>query len=74
MHGGVIYMRGSAKDFQLGKEVGKAPLDDRGRAVLEKLVVEFAEHFGNDARSILSGEFTKLFPRWLRPYGKLYAY
>ncbi len=74
MHSGVIYMRGSVKDFQLGKEVGKAPLDDKDRAVLEKLIAEFAAHFGHDPKAILSGEFTKLFPRFLRPYGKLYAY
>ncbi len=74
MHSGVIYVRGAIKDFQLGKEVGKAELDDKDRATLERLVLEFAAHFGHDARTILSGQFTRLYPRWLRPYGKLYAY
>ncbi|GAG02459.1 unnamed protein product, partial [marine sediment metagenome] len=31
-------------------------------------------HFGYDAREILKHKFTKLFPLWLRPYGRLYAY
>jgi len=27
-----------------------------------------------DADKILNHKFTKLYPRWLRPYGRLYAY
>ena len=74
MHGGVIYLRGSVQDYQLGKEVGVAELEEKDRQVLEKLVGEFASHFDCDAEEILKHKFTKLFPRWLRPYGRLYAY
>jgi glutamate synthase domain-containing protein 3 len=74
MHGGVIYMRGTVNDFQLGKEVGVAELDDKDRHVLHKFVGEFATHFGYDAEEILQHKFIKLFPLWLRPYGRLYAY
>ena len=74
MHGGVIYMHGDVEDFQLGKEVGVAELDDADRGVLEKYVTEFASYFNKDAGEILRMKFTKLFPRWLRPYGRLYAY
>ena len=74
MHGGVIYIRGSIDDFQLGKEVGIAELNDNDHQLLQQLVGEFAAHFGYDAGKILEGSFIKLFPRWLRPYGRLYAY
>jgi glutamate synthase domain-containing protein 3 len=74
MHGGVIYLRGTVNDFQLGKEVGVAELGDKDRHVLRKFVGEFAAHFGYDAEELLQHKFVKLFPLWLRPYGRLYAY
>jgi len=74
MHGGVIYLRGSIEDYQLGKEVGVAELEENDHRVLKQFVGEFAAHFGYDAEEILKHRFTKLFPRWLRPYGRLYAY
>jgi glutamate synthase domain-containing protein 3 len=74
MHGGVIYIRGDVEEFQLGKEVGVAELDENDHSVLEKLVGEFAYHFGYDAEDILKHKFIKLFPLYLRPYGRLYAY
>ena len=74
MHGGVIYLRGNVEDYQLGKEVGIAQLDEQDCTVLEQLVGEFASHFGYDAAEILRQSFIKLYPRWLRPYGRLYAY
>jgi glutamate synthase domain-containing protein 3 len=74
MHGGVIYIRGTIDESQLGKEVGIAELDKNDRQLLQKLVGEFADHFGYNADKILEGKFIKLFPRYLRPYGTLYAY
>ncbi len=74
MHGGVIYLRGGIEDHQLGKEVGVAALEEKDYHILQKFVGEFASHFGYDAREILERSFCKLFPRWLRPYGRLYAY
>ena len=74
MHGGVIYLRGSAEGYQLGKELGVAKLDELDCQILNQLVGEFAAHFGCDAKEILKHKFTKLFPLWLRPYGRLYAY
>jgi len=73
MHGGVIYLRGKVNDFQLGKEVGIATLDRNDRQVVETFVGEFAAYFGYNAGEILEHRFIKLFPRWLRPYGRLYA-
>ncbi len=74
MHGGVIYLRGRVEEYQLGKEVGVRPLDDRDQAVVERHVGEFCAHFSLSAREILQGEFRKLLPVSKRPYGKIYAY
>ena len=74
MHGGVIYMRGEIQEFQLGKEVGVAELNENDYLTLKKLVGEFASHFDYDAEELLRYKYTKLFPLYLRPYGRLYAY
>ena len=74
MHGGVIYLRGSIEDYQVGKEVGVAQLEEKDYQILYPLVSEFAAHFDYETDMILEHNFMKLFPRWLRPYGRLYAY
>ena len=74
MHGGAIYLRGKIESHQLGKEVGVSALDERDRQVLQTAVERYAEHFQSDAAEILDADFIKLFPLYLRPYGKLYAY
>lgn len=74
MHGGVIYIRGSIEDYQLGREVGKAELDDEDNKLLEQLVSKYASYFNMKTDEIMNKGFTKLYPRWLRPYGQLYAY
>jgi len=74
MHGGVIYLRGKVADYQLGKEVGVAALEEADRQILAELVGEYTARFGGEAGGIMQSEFVKLFPRWLRPYGRLYAY
>jgi glutamate synthase domain-containing protein 3 len=74
MHGGVIYIRGDIDDYQLGKEVGRAELDDEDNKLLEQLVARYADYFNLKTEEIMNKGFIKLFPRWLRPYGQLYAY
>lgn len=74
MHGGVIYLRGNIEDYQLGKEVGVTELEEEDYQILHQYVGEFAAHFGYQTQEILKHNFTKLYPRWLRPYGRLYAY
>jgi glutamate synthase domain-containing protein 3 len=74
MHGGVIYVQGDIPAHHLGKEVGTADLDEKDLAVLKEHVTEFAGLFGYNADEILKRKFTKLYPKWLRPYGRLYAY
>ncbi len=73
MHGGAIYLRGAIEEHRLGREVGVGEPDEEDRALLRELVGEFAGHFGYDAGEILEGPFVKLWPLWLRPYGRLYA-
>ena len=74
MHGGVIYLRGQVRDYQLGKEVGVLEPSEQDEESLSRLVGEFAGHFGYDAEEILRAPFLKLVPLHLRPYGRLYAY
>jgi glutamate synthase domain-containing protein 3 len=74
MHGGVIYLRGGVEDYQLGREVGQAELNENDYQIIRKLIGEFSTHFSYDTEEIMTHRFTKLFPRWLRPYGRLYAY
>ncbi len=74
MHGGVIYLRGNIEEYQLGKEVGVAEPEEKDYQTLKQYVGEFAAYFGYKAEEILAYKFIKLSPRWLRPYGKLYAY
>lgn len=74
MHGGVIYLRGKINDYQLGKEVGVAELDENDWSILRPLIEEYANYFGADAEEIIGrGEFQKLYALSLRPYGRLYA-
>jgi glutamate synthase domain-containing protein 3 len=74
MHGGVIYFRGSIEEHQLGKEVGIAELSGEDRTTLTRLVTKFSRYFNCDAEGILKEKFTKLYPKYLRPYGQLYTY
>ena len=74
MHGGVIYLRGQVEQYQLGKEVGVTQLSEKDHQVVHDNVNEFASYFKLDPDKILEQRFIKLFPRWLRPYGKLYTY
>jgi glutamate synthase domain-containing protein 3 len=74
MHGGVIYVHGNIQDYQLGKEVGVTDLTEKDFDTLRKYVAEFADRFDYNADDILNNKFIKLYPRWLRPYGRLYAY
>jgi glutamate synthase domain-containing protein 3 len=74
MHGGSIFIRGSVNDYQLGKEVGIGELTDEDNFELTRLVRQFCSHFNCHAESILKHDFIKLYPLYLRPYGRLYAY
>lgn len=74
MHNGAIYIRGNVQDHQMGKEIGRVPIDGRDQERLAQIVGQFAKHFGLDAHAILAGPFTKFTATSARPYGKLYVY
>ncbi|MHB8928563.1 MAG: GltB/FmdC/FwdC-like GXGXG domain-containing protein [Bacillota bacterium] len=73
MHGGVIFIRGRVDPDQLGKEVGLAEPDESDRAFLAEVVQAYGRHFRRDPGRVLEDGFVKLYPRFLRPYGRLYA-
>ena len=73
MHGGVIYIAGKLEAYQVGKEVGVAELDDSDKKTLGELVGEYAVHFDMDSGELLNRDFVKLYPKYLRPYGRMYA-
>ncbi|MFZ5944493.1 MAG: hypothetical protein ACOYVD_10305 [Bacillota bacterium] len=73
MHGGIIYLRGSVEDYQLGKEVKQLPVDDSDLETISKYVKNYAEYFNRDFQEIMGKEFIKLIPYNTRPYGNLYA-
>jgi glutamate synthase domain-containing protein 3 len=74
MHGGAIYLSGAIQPHQLGKEVGTAEPSSGEYSFIEATVKEFCTHFGNEPANIMAKPFIKLFPLYLRPYGRLYAY
>lgn len=74
MHGGIIFIRGQVKDYQLGKEVGIKPLDDQDKLTLDNLLREYSNDLDQDYNYIINSDFIKLVPVSHRPYGNLYAY
>jgi glutamate synthase domain-containing protein 3 len=74
MHGGVIYLSGGIEEYQLGSEVGVDELDEADYTILKEAVNEYCANFSVEAIEILKRDFIKLYPRYLRPYGRLYAY
>jgi glutamate synthase domain-containing protein 3 len=73
MHGGAIYLRGGVDPEQLGREVGVTEPDDGDLVFLADAVGSYAAHFQVDPERILKDQFVKLYPKYLRPYGRLYA-
>ena len=74
MHAGVMYIRGSVEDHQLGKEVRvQAPSEDE-QARIAEIVNDYARAMRFDADSIMSQPFIKIYPYTSRPYGRLYVY
>jgi glutamate synthase domain-containing protein 3 len=74
MHGGVMYIRGDVDPYRCGAEVGIAELDEEDKKTLERYLKEFCHDFGLDFEEIIKDRFIKLYPKSLRPHGRLYAY
>jgi glutamate synthase domain-containing protein 3 len=73
MHGGVIYVRGSVPEDQLGPGLTANPVDSDDLKVIEGLVNEYAKELKLDSKAILSENFVKIRPFSHRPYGNLYV-
>jgi glutamate synthase domain-containing protein 3 len=72
MHGGVIYVKGEIS--HLGKEVKAVDINKTDLKVIQGLVKEFCDYFGNNFDDVMSGKFVKIVPYSSRPYGNVYAY
>lgn len=74
MHGGIIFIRGKLDKYQIGKEVGITEPSQSDWELIKKYTEDFANYFNLDLKKIYNDKFIKLYPKYLRPYGKLYAY
>ncbi len=74
MHGGQILIRGKVEDFQVGKEVGFAEVDEAEWPMIKRMLEEFFSECGVKPLELNPGEFIKLYPKSTRPYGNLYSY
>lgn len=74
MHGGVIYVRGDIDPFQVGSEVSIQPIEKSDEERLRVYLKEYCYEFSLSLDEVMCSKFLKLFPLYLRPYGKIYAY
>ncbi|MCL5734477.1 MAG: hypothetical protein M1274_02650 [Actinobacteria bacterium] len=74
MHAGVMYIRGSVADHQLGKEVRVTVPSEEERVRIRGIVSDYSRVMQLDAASMLSRPFIKIYPYTSRPYGRLYVY
>jgi glutamate synthase domain-containing protein 3 len=74
MHAGRIFVRGTVDPGQVGKEVGLTEPDAAELEQIRAAVRRYVELFGGDEAEIMATPFVKMYPKSLRPYGRLYAY
>ncbi|MFN7182326.1 MAG: hypothetical protein ACK4NF_06590, partial [Planctomycetota bacterium] len=74
MHGGIIYIRGEVKNYQLGKELGIGEWNKEDDKIIKTYLYDYCNVFDLNYDLIANKKFTKLIPVTHRPYGKLYAY
>ncbi|VVB68007.1 GXGXG motif protein [uncultured archaeon] len=77
MHGGIMYLRGSVEETQVGSQVKISALDEADREMVGHYVSEFIKRFPElslDREQILKDNWIRLSPKSKRPYEKLYAY
>ena len=77
MHGGVIYLRGTVDESQLGSQVASFPVDQSDRKLLDHYITRFLERLpdaGPGKEEIVDSPFLRLTPKSKRPYSTLYTY
>lgn len=73
MHGGVMYLRGTVHEDQLGKEVAFEALEKEDFEELTRYIQEYENRFNLDLSCVHTNEFTKIVPKSHKPYGQLYV-
>lgn len=73
MHAGVMYIRGTVEDHQLGKEVRVIAPTDEEQARIREIVTDYCQVMKLDPELVLSQPFIKIYPYTSRPYGRLYV-
>jgi glutamate synthase domain-containing protein 3 len=74
MHAGVMYIRGSVAEHQLGKEVRIDAPSESEQVRIRQIVDDYARVMDLDAEEIVREPFIKVYPYTSRPYGRLYVY
>ncbi|MDY6794014.1 MAG: hypothetical protein SWK76_01840 [Actinomycetota bacterium] len=74
MHGGLIYIRGDVKDYQLGSGVVVEKAEEDDLEAVRPHVSEYVDYFGGSLKEIMKSGFVKLSAESHRPFGGLYAY
>ncbi|NDV19152.1 hypothetical protein GO013_06935 [Pseudodesulfovibrio sp. JC047] len=73
MHGGVIYVRGTVHENQLGPGLNAQPVNSEDLNIIQDLVTDYANELKLDSTEIMSENFVKIRPFSHRPYGNLYV-
>lgn len=74
MHAGVMYIRGTVEDHQLGKEVRVISPSEGEQARIREIVTDYCRVMQLDPEPVLAKPFIKIYPYTSRPYGRLYVY
>lgn len=73
MHGGIIILRGSAKDIAFPKNVCVKPATDKDMGSIRSELTEFCRVFSYDIKDIMNSEFTVITPDSMNPYKQMYV-
>jgi len=74
MHGGKIFIRGTAEDHLISKDVKVTSAQSADIEEIMPYLLNFSGYFGIDIGKIMEQGFSKLTPFNIRPYSNLYAY
>ncbi|MDO5416444.1 MAG: glutamate synthase [Lachnospiraceae bacterium] len=73
MHGGTLYLRGSAEGIRFPKNVCVREAEPADLDAIQDILDEFCGHFGYDAAAIRNSRFTVITPDSKNPYKQMYV-
>ena len=73
MHGGKIYLRGSAEGIVFPEHVCVQSATPADMETIQDKIAEFCNAFGYDANSVLNAQFTVITPDSKNPYKQMYV-